>query len=135
MHTVGRLFPDRRISTRGHTNSAASAPRAFVPKALDRGLIRSIIDVRRKAENTGSPRDLFDLLSQAHGADREDLLVDEVSTMIVAGHETDRADFILGVHPCSRRAKQWQEALAAESAPARSVRRRRRPSSLPKLEA
>src|SRR5262249_34152229 len=44
--------------------------------------IRSTMEVRRSAEQTGTPRDLFDLLSQAHGAGDQDLLADEVSTMI-----------------------------------------------------
>ncbi|MBP1181539.1 cytochrome P450 [Methylobacterium sp. PvR107] len=53
-----------------------------------RALIRAIIARRRAAHSPEAPRDLFDLLSEAYGDREEDLLADEVSTMIFAGHET-----------------------------------------------
>ena len=112
MHTVGRLFPTDVLLPEA-IPTPLRARRASFRKRWTR-LIRSIIDVRRKAENTGSPRDLFDLLSQAHGADREDLLVDEVSTMIVAGHETTALTLFWACTLLAQ-AKQWQEALAAEA--------------------
>jgi cytochrome P450 len=112
MHTVGRLFPTDVFLPEG-IPTPLRARRASFRQRWTR-LIRSIIDVRRKAENTGSPRDLFDLLSDAHGADREDLLVDEVSTMIVAGHETT-ALTLFWVCTLLAQAKQWQEAVASEA--------------------
>jgi cytochrome P450 len=89
-----------------------------VPRVLFRRrwkrLIGSIIAMRRKAGSAGSPRDLFDLLSQAHGADNQDLLVDEVSTMIVAGHETT-ALTLFWMCTLLSQAPKWQAALAEEA--------------------
>jgi cytochrome P450 len=75
-------------------------------------LIQSIIAVRRRSGTADAPRDLFDLLSDAHGADRQDLLADEVATMIVAGHETTAVTLFW---ICSLLAKspEWQSKLAA----------------------
>jgi cytochrome P450 len=112
MHTVGRLYPTDVFLPEA-IPTPLRARRASFRQRWTR-LIRSIIDERRKVENTGSPRDLFDLLSQAHGADREDLLVDEVSTMIVAGHETTALTLFWACTLLAQ-AKQWQEALAAEA--------------------
>ncbi len=112
MHTVGRLYPTDVFLPEG-IPTPLRARRASFRQRWTR-LIRSIIDVRRKAENSGLPRDLFDLLSDAHGADREDLLVDEVSTMIVAGHETTALTLFWACTLLSQ-AKQWQEAVAAEA--------------------
>jgi cytochrome P450 len=112
MHTVGRLYPTDVFLPEG-IPTPLRARRASFRKRWTR-LIRSIIDVRRKAESTDSPRDLFDLLSQAHGADREDLLVDEVSTMIVAGHETTALTLFWACTLLAQ-SKHWQEALAAEA--------------------
>ncbi len=112
MHTMGRLYPTDVFLPEA-IPTPLRARRASFRQRWTR-LIRSIIAVRRKAENTGSPRDLFDLLSQAHGADREDLLVDEVSTMIVAGHETTALTLFWACTLLAQ-ARQWQEALAAEA--------------------
>src|ERR1700722_19235441 len=68
MHTVGRLYPTDVFLPEA-IPTPLRARRASFRLRWTR-LIRSIIDVRRKADNTGSPRDLFDLLSAAHGADR-----------------------------------------------------------------
>ena len=112
MHTVGRLFPTDVFLPEG-IPTPLRARRASFRQRWTR-LIRSIIDVRRKTANTGSPRDLFDLLSDAHGADREDLLVDEVSTMIVAGHETTALTLFWACTLLAQ-AKSWQAAVAAEA--------------------
>jgi cytochrome P450 len=77
-------------------------------------LIHSIIEARRRAAHTGGARDLFDLLSEAHGPDSEDLLADEVSTMIVAGHETTALTLFWACTLLAR-APDWQAALAAEA--------------------
>ena len=75
-------------------------------------LIASIIETRRRSGTPDAPRDLFDLLSDAHGADRQDLLADEVATMIVAGHETTAVTLFW---MCSLLAKspEWQSRLAS----------------------
>jgi cytochrome P450 len=113
MRTVGRLFP-----TDVFLPEALPTPlrvrRASFRRRWTR-LIRSIIEVRRQAERADAPRDLFDLLADAHGADREDLLVDEVSTMIVAGHETT-ALALFWACTLLAQAGQWQDAVAAEAA-------------------
>jgi cytochrome P450 len=77
-------------------------------------LIASIIQARRQSGTLDAPRDLFDLLSDAHGADRQDLLVDEVATMIVAGHETTALALFW---MCSLLAKspEWQARLVEEA--------------------
>jgi cytochrome P450 len=77
-------------------------------------LIRSTIELRRRAAHAGAPRDLFDLLSEAHGADDQDLLADEVSTMIVAGHETT-ALTLFWMCALLARSPRWQQAVAAEA--------------------
>jgi cytochrome P450 len=77
-------------------------------------LIRSTIDLRRRADQAGTPRDLFDLLSDAHAADDQDLLADEVSTMIVAGHETT-ALTLFWMCALLAKAPSWQLAIAAEA--------------------
>ena len=112
MHTVGRLFPTDVFLPEG-IPTPLRARRASFRQRWTR-LIRSIIEVRRKTTNTGSPRDLFDLLSDAHGADREDLLVDEVSTMIVAGHETTALTLFWACTLLAQ-SKSWQGAVAAEA--------------------
>jgi cytochrome P450 len=76
-------------------------------------LIQSTIELRRRADPAGTPRDLFDLLSQAHAADDQDLLADEVSTMIVAGHETT-ALTLFWMCALLAWAPSWQSAIAAE---------------------
>ncbi len=112
MQTVGRLFPSDVFLPEMIPTPLRARRAAFRRRWI--GLIRSIIEVRRKAERADAPRDLFDLLSEAHSADREDLLVDEVSTMIVAGHETT-ALALFWACTLLARSRAWQEALAAEA--------------------
>jgi cytochrome P450 len=111
MGTMGRLYPTD-VFLPNAVPTLLRARRALFRRRWTR-LIRSIIEARRRAEQVDAPRDLFDLLSEAHGSDREDLLVDEVSTMIVAGHETTALTLFW---MCSLLAKapQWQTTLAAE---------------------
>jgi len=78
------------------------------------GLIHAIIEARRRAGHTGGARDLFDLLSEAHAPDAEDLLVDEVATMIAAGHETT-ALTLFWMCTLLANAPQLQTALAIEA--------------------
>jgi cytochrome P450 len=49
---------------------------------------RTVITREKAPDSRESVADLFDLLEQAHGDRPDDLLADEVSTMLVAGHET-----------------------------------------------
>src|SRR5262249_31225203 len=79
-----------------------------------RQMIRSIIAARRAAEHSGDARDLFDLLCDAHGPDQEGLLVDEVSTMIVAGHETT-ALALFWMCTLLANSPRWQSILANEA--------------------
>ena len=51
-------------------------------------LIGTIITARRRQQPARDARDLFNLIADAHGSGAEDLLADEVATMIVAGYET-----------------------------------------------
>jgi cytochrome P450 len=112
MRTIGRLFP-----TDIFLPDAIPTPLRLKRATFRRRwthLIRSIIEVRRKTERGSAPRDLFDLLDEAHGADREDLLIDEVSTMIVAGHETT-ALALFWACTLLAQSKPWQEAVAKEA--------------------
>lgn len=112
MQTIGRLFPTD-VFLPDAIPTPLRARRASFRRRWTH-LVRSIIEVRRKAERANAPRDLFDLLAEAHGADREDLLVDEVSTMIVAGHETT-ALALFWACTLLAQSKQWQDAVAAEA--------------------
>jgi cytochrome P450 len=113
MATIGRLYPTDVFLPEAIPTPLRARRAAFRRRWTC--LIRSIIEVRRKAGNAGGPRDLFDLLSDAHGADREDLLADEVSTMIVAGHETTALTLFWACTLLAQ-ASQWQDAIAAEAA-------------------
>jgi cytochrome P450 len=75
-------------------------------------LMRAVIAMRRAAGSADAARDLFDLLAAAH--DSEELLLDEVSTMIVAGHETT-ALTLFWASVLLAHAPQWQAAIAAEA--------------------
>jgi cytochrome P450 len=75
-------------------------------------LMRAVIAMRRAAGRAEAARDLFDLLAEAH--ESEELLLDEVSTMIVAGHETT-ALTLFWASVLLAHAPQWQAAIAAEA--------------------
>lgn len=94
-------------------------------------LIASIIEVRRKSGTSDAPRDLFDLLSETHGPARQDLLADEVATMIVAGHETT-ALTLFWMCTLLAQAPEWQSRLAEEAS--RHDLSAAAGKSLPKLE-
>jgi cytochrome P450 len=112
MDTVGRLYPTDVLLPDG-VPTLLRARRALFRRRWTR-LIRSIIEVRAARARVDAPRDLFDLLWEAHDSDREDLLADEVATMIVAGHETTALTLFW---MCTLLAKspQWQTALAIEA--------------------
>lgn len=112
MNTVGRLYPTDVLLPDG-VPTLVRARRALFRRRWIR-LVRSIIEMRGGGARVDAPRDLFDLLWQAHGSDHENLLADEVSTMIVAGHETTALTLFW---MCTLLAKspQWQMALASEA--------------------
>jgi len=60
------------------------------------------------------PATLFGLLSVVYGLDDDNLLVDEVSTLLVAGHETT-ALTLFWICALLARAPRWQAVLAAEA--------------------
>jgi cytochrome P450 len=112
MHTVGRLYPTDVLLPEA-VPTVLRVRRALFRRRWTR-LIRSIVEARRGGVHVDAPRDLFDLLQEAHGSDRDDLLADEVSTMIVAGHETT-ALTLFWMCTLLAKAPQWQTALAAEA--------------------
>lgn len=112
MRTVGRLYP-----TDVFLPDIVPIPvrlRRALFRHRWRKLIRSIIAMRRRAASGEAPRDLFDLLSQAYGSGDEEMLADEVSTMLVAGHETT-ALTLFWTCALLAAAPHWQTALAAEA--------------------
>jgi cytochrome P450 len=112
METMGRLSPIDILLPDG-VPTLLRARRALFRRRWTR-LIYSIIEARRATGPASGARDLFDLLSEAHGRDDEDLLADEVSTMIVAGHETT-ALTLFWMCTLLARAPQWQSVLASEA--------------------
>ncbi|WP_322048630.1 cytochrome P450 [Paraburkholderia sp. J67] len=95
-----------------------SARRAVFRHHWQRLLASTIAQRRARARapaHGNGTQDLFDLLEQAHGERPDDLLADEVSTMLVAGHETTAltlfwATVLLAHSP------QIQSELAGEAA-------------------
>ncbi|WP_342108612.1 cytochrome P450 [Methylobacterium sp. SI9] len=79
-----------------------------------RALILAIIAQRRAAQAPGAPRDLFDLLSEAYGDREADLLADEVSTMIFAGHETTGLTLFWACYLLAN-APDWRDAVRREA--------------------
>jgi cytochrome P450 len=112
MDTIGRLYPTDILLPDG-VPTLLRARRALFRRRWTR-LIHSIIEMRAGRGRADVPRDLFDLLREAHESDQEDLLADEVSTMIVAGHETTALTLFW---MCTLLAKspQWQTAIAEEA--------------------
>jgi cytochrome P450 len=112
MNTMGRMSPIDILLPDG-VPTLTRARRALFRRRWTQ-LIHSIIKARRAAGPADGARDLFDLLSKAHGPDDEDLLADEVATMIVAGHETT-ALTLFWMCTLLAKAPQWQTALATEA--------------------
>jgi cytochrome P450 len=77
-------------------------------------LIRSILLERRSVSVTEDPLDLFDLLAKVYGEEADDLLIDEASTMLIAGHET-AALTMFWAFALVARAPDWQAAIAEEA--------------------
>jgi cytochrome P450 len=130
----------RAMITRYMTALGRPAPEDFLlpawaptPLALRRVLFRrrwrrlmdEIVARRRRDPRSGQPRDLFDLMAEAHGEGADDLLVDEVATMLVAGHETTAltlfwALLLLAQSPAWRRAVM-EEAQGLDLSPERAA--------------
>lgn len=85
-----------------------------------RRLTDSVISARRGASDGDARRrtDLFDMLARVHGNTSDDLLADEVSTMLVAGHETTALTLFwactLLAHTPTLQAELASEAAAAD---------------------
>ncbi len=80
-------------------------------------LIDGIIATRRARDGGRTPdvpRDLFDLMAGALGDGEDDLLRDEVATMIVAGHETTALSLFWACLMLAH-APHWQKAIADEA--------------------
>ena len=112
MQTVGRLYLSDVLLPEG-VPTIHRVRRALFRRRWTR-LMRTIVQQRRAAGPVSTARDLFDLLSEAHAADHEDLLLDEVSTMIVAGHETTALTLFWACTLLAH-APQWQAAIAEEA--------------------
>ncbi|MBO1359941.1 cytochrome P450 [Acetobacter sacchari] len=79
-------------------------------------LVEAIIAERPPAAAVGKPRDLFDLLVAAlgvNGASQRPEVIDEVGTMIVAGHETTATALFWSVWLLAH-AEDWRKMAADE---------------------
>ncbi|SFU67983.1 Cytochrome P450 [Methylobacterium sp. 174MFSha1.1] len=92
-----------------------SSPRRALFRRRWLRLVRAVLEARRQQDAGGAPRDLFDLLIEAHGDAPGGLLPDEVGTLIVAGHETTASTLFWA---CTLLAREpgLQDALAGEAA-------------------
>ncbi|TGE01996.1 cytochrome P450 [Methylobacterium nonmethylotrophicum] len=92
-----------------------SSPRRALFRRRWLAIVRAVLEARRGQGATGAPRDLFDLLVEAHGDAPGGLLADEVGTLIVAGHETTASTLFWA---CTLLAREpaLQDALGAEAA-------------------
>ncbi|AWN49578.1 cytochrome P450 [Methylobacterium terrae] len=96
-----------------------SSPRRALFRRRWLALVREVLEARRGQEasrgGAGAPRDLFDLLVEAHGEAPGGLLADEVGTLIVAGHETTASTLFWA---CTLLAREpgLQDALGREAA-------------------
>ncbi len=93
-----------------------SSPRRALFRRRWLRLVQAVLEARRgQGGASGAPRDLFDLLIEAHGDAPGGLLADEVGTLIVAGHETT-ASTLFWASTLLAREPGMQDALAAEAA-------------------
>jgi cytochrome P450 len=96
-----------------------SSPRRALFRRRWLALVRAVLAARReqggRGQAAGAPRDLFDLLVEAHGEAPGGLLADEVGTLIVAGHETTASTLFWA---CTLLAREpgLQDALSREAA-------------------
>ena len=117
MQGVGRPRPSDFLLPPGMPTPIAA--RRWLFRRRWTRLIDGVIAMRRAADareelEGGPARDLFDLMASALGRDEDDLLRDEVSTMIVAGHETTALSLFWACLMLAH-APYWQEAIADEA--------------------
>ena len=115
MATIGRPRPSDFLLPSSFPTPLSLSRRRFRKRWT--ALIGGVVGKRQaqaKAE-PGAPRDLFDLMAEAHGTGAADLLADEVATMIVAGHETT-ALVLFWACLLLAQAPDWQTAIAGEAA-------------------
>ena len=118
MATIGRLSPSDFLLPRGVPTPLAVRRAPF--RRRWRRLIAAVIAEPSAQDGGGrlvsgtQPRDLFDLMAAAHGDGAEDLLADEVATMIVAGHKTTALAMFWALLLLAQ-APRWQAAVAAEA--------------------
>jgi cytochrome P450 len=112
MRTIGRPYPSDFLLP-DVVPTPVRIRRALFRRRWIR-LIRSIIKTRRDTGRAETARDLFDMLTEAYGPDQDELVTDQVSTMIVAGHETT-ALALFWTCTLLAKAPDWQSALAAET--------------------
>lgn len=112
MRGVGRPRPSDFLLPPGVPTPIAARRRAFRRRWTR--LIDAVIAQRRTQEPAEDARDLFDLMAAALGEGEDDLLRDEVSTMIVAGHETTALSLFWACLMLAH-APAWQDAIADEA--------------------
>ncbi|MGI4808061.1 MAG: cytochrome P450, partial [Janthinobacterium lividum] len=109
MRGIGRPSPEDFILPEWLPTPLAIRRRLFRQRWLT--LIRAVV-VARKQAGSGTVRDLFDVLAALH-PDEPDILVDQVATMIVAGHETTALTLFWALFLLAH-APAWQETIRAE---------------------
>jgi cytochrome P450 len=129
LETVGFSTDLRRmvssyIHTIGRPRTTDFLLPAWLPSLLGwrRGLFRrrwtqlvgSIVARRRMQRWTNAPRDLFDILADAYGGEAEDLLVDEVASIIVGGYENTAMTMFWACFLVAH-APEWQAAVREEA--------------------
>ena len=110
--TIGRPAPEDFVLPSWAPTPLMMRRRAFRRRWLR--LMHALLDRRRREPLPEQPRDLFDLLTQAHGASDPELLIDEVATMIVAGHETTALTLFWALVLLCH-APSWQDAIRDEA--------------------
>jgi cytochrome P450 len=79
-----------------------------------RRLVAGVIADRRARASDPEAGDLFDLLAEAHGADADDLLLDEVATMLIAGHETTGLTLFWALYLLAQ-SPEWAHVVTEEA--------------------
>ena len=113
MTTIGKPRPSDFFLPAGWPTPLSLARRRFRRRWL--ALIGDVVARRRALGPPAEPpRDLYDMMAAAHGDADPDLLVDEVATMIVAGHETTALVLFWSCLLLAQ-APDWQDGVAEEA--------------------
>ena len=110
--TIGRPAPEDFVLPTWAPTPLTLRRRAFRRRWLQ--LMHALLARRSSIALPEQPRDLFDLLTQAHGASDPELLIDQVATMIVAGHETTALTLFWALVLLCH-APSWQDAIRDEA--------------------